>query len=123
MRIPTGDAKGRRAERLAALYLILKGYRILARRARTSLGEIDLVATRGEVLAFVEVKYRPNADAAAESVRVRQQKRISGAARAFLARHPKFNEKTIRFDLVIMAPWRWPDHVLNAWTGCEHNVR
>jgi putative endonuclease len=122
MRLSTGDAKGRRAERLAALYLALKGYRILARRARTSLGEIDLVATRGEVLAFIEVKYRPDADTAAGSVRVRQQRRITSAARAFLARHPKFNEKTIRFDLVMMAPWRWPQHVLNAWPGSAHNA-
>jgi putative endonuclease len=122
MMLPTGDAKGRRAESLAALYLTLKGYRILARRARTSLGEIDLVAARGEILAFVEVKYRPDADTAAESVRVRQQRRISGAARAFLARHPKFNEKTIRFDLVMMAPWRWPKHILNAWPGSGHNA-
>ena len=122
MKSRTGDAKGRSAEHLAALYLTLKGYRILARRARTKLGEIDLVAMRGQILAFVEVKYRPNADTAAESVRIRQQRRISGAARAFLARHPKLNEKTIRFDLVMMAPWRWPQHILNAWPGSGHNA-
>ena len=87
MSAPTGDAKGRRAERLAALFLTLKGYRIVLKRARTPSGEIDLVALKGDVLAFIEVKHRADADAGADSVRVRQQRRILGAANAVISRH------------------------------------
>lgn len=118
----TGDAKGRRAEAVAALYLRLKGYRILAVRERTSFGEADIVALKGEALVFVEVKFRPDRSAAAESVRTRQQRRIHGAARAFLSRRPEFATKTIRFDAVLIAPWQWPTHILNAWPAHEHNA-
>lgn len=122
MRRPTGDAKGRRAEAWAALYLRLKGYRILASRVRTGLGEADLIALKGETLAFIEVKFRPDQAAAGESVRTRQQRRIHGAARAFLSRRPEFATKTIRFDAVLIAPWQWPKHILNAWPAREHNA-
>lgn len=122
MRRPTGDAKGRRAEAWAALYLRLKGYRILASRVRTGLGEADLIALKGETLAFIEVKFRPDQAAAGESVRTRQQRRIHGAARAFLSRRPEFATKTIRFDAVLIAPWQWPKHILNAWPAREHNT-
>lgn len=122
MRRPTGDAKGRRAEAWAALYLRFKGYRILASRVRTGLGEADLIALKGETLAFIEVKFRPDQAAAGESVRTRQQRRIHGAARAFLSRRPEFATKTIRFDAVLIAPWQWPKHILNAWPAREHNA-
>jgi putative endonuclease len=118
----TGDAKGRRAEQLAALFLSLKGYRVVLRRVRTGAGEVDLVALKGDVLAFVEVKHRADVAAGASSVRVRQQRRILAAANAVLARHPEWTGKTIRFDVVLMAPGKWPRHILNAWTGSDHNA-
>lgn len=123
MKARSGDAAGRRAESVAALFLRLKGYRILALRERTSLGEADLVCLKGEALVFVEVKYRPDADTAAQSIRTRQQRRIHGAARAFLSRRPEFATKTIRFDAVLIAPWQWPKHILNAWPAHEHNAK
>lgn len=122
MTAQTGDAKGRRAERLAAWFLTLKGYKVLTRRARTSVGEIDLVALKGNTIAFIEVKYRPNRQVAMEAVSPRQQKRIASAARAFLGRNPQWAEKTLRFDAILMSPGRWPNHILNAWAAPEHNT-
>ncbi len=122
MRRETGDAKGRRAENAAALFLRLKGYQILARRARTGAGEIDLVARKGDVVAFIEVKFRPDASSAAEAVAPRQQKRIVAAAQAYLARNPRWAEKTLRFDIMLVVPGRWPRHILNAWAASEHNA-
>jgi putative endonuclease len=118
----TGDAKGRRAERLAAWFLALKGYRVITRRARTGVGEIDLIALKGDIVAFIEVKYRPDARTALDSIGARQQRRIAAAARAFLAHNPQWAEKTLRFDVVLMTPGRWPNHILNAWAGSEHNA-
>ena len=75
---------GRRAESLAAWWLRLKGYRILAREFRVPVGEIDLIARRGTILAFVEVKARKTAEAAPDALQPRQQRRIARAAGAFL---------------------------------------
>ena len=78
------DATGRRAEILSAWLLRLKGYRILARRFKTPVGEIDLIAKRASTIAFIEVKARPTAAAAMESVSARQRRRITRAALVFL---------------------------------------
>lgn len=109
------ETRGRRAELLAAAWLILKGYRILARRARTGAGEIDLVAARGRVLAFVEVKARRTAAAAAYAVTPRQQTRLARAASAWRGRRPRFAMLQPRFDLVIVRPWRPPRHLRAAF--------
>src|SRR5262249_15645780 len=81
--------RGRLAEAAVALVLGLKGFRILARGFRVPVGEIDIVARRGQLLVFVEVKARQSAWAAAESLGPRQRRRILQAARWFLARHPE----------------------------------
>ncbi len=107
--------RGRRAEALAALFLRLKGYRIVARSYRTRLGEIDIIARRGRMLALVEVKYRRHKDIAAWSISPAQCHRIENAARGFLAAHPSFAGFDIRFDAVLMAPWTWPRHLTDAW--------
>ena len=107
--------RGRRGERLAAWWLRLKGYRILARDLRTPVGEIDIVARRGRVLALVEVKLRPRAAAALEAISPRQQQRIVRAAGAFLQRHRKLADLDLRFDTVVVVPGRWPRHVPDAW--------
>jgi putative endonuclease len=109
------ERHGRLAEWLAALYLTAKLYRILARRFRTPFGEIDLVAQRGSRLVFAEVKVRGALDEAAQAITPRGQRRISSAARAWLMRHPGDAALAIRFDVIVMAPWRWPSHITGAF--------
>jgi putative endonuclease len=106
---------GLSAESRAAAYLIAKGYRIVARRFRSPVGEVDIVARRGGVLVFVEVKARARLDDAAESLLPRQQRRIAAAASAWLAAHPEDAESDIRFDAVLVAPGRLPRHIPAAF--------
>jgi putative endonuclease len=107
--------RGHAAERLAALRLTLAGYRILARRYRTRVGEIDLVARRGGVLAFVEVKQRREIGAAMDAVTPQSRARIRRTAELFLKNHPALCDLTCRFDVVVVIPWRWPRHLVDAW--------
>jgi len=109
--------KGHRGEWLAALALMLKGYRIVARRFRTPLGEIDLIARRGDLVAIVEVKVRPSLVAAMEAVGPAAQRRIEGAADLWLSRRSDFSRLSVRFDLVAVLPRRWPVHVPNLFQG------
>jgi putative endonuclease len=108
-------ATGISAESRAAAYLIAKGYRIVARRFKSPVGEIDIVARRRGVLVFVEVKARNTLDGAAESLLPRQQRRIAEAAGAWLAAHPEDNESLMRFDVVLVAPGRIPKHLPGAF--------
>jgi len=107
--------RGRGAERLAVLALVLAGYRILARNRKSGLGEIDIVAVRGRAIAFIEVKIRGDWTSAAESVLARQRRRIARAAGAFLASHPRYANHQASFDVMLVVPWRWPRHIRNAW--------
>ncbi|MEZ5810677.1 MAG: YraN family protein [Rhizobiaceae bacterium] len=109
--------KGHRGEWLAAVALAFKGYRIIARRYRTKLGEIDLIARRGDLVAIVEVKARPTLIEAMEAVGRTAERRIEAAADLWLSRQPDHARLSIRFDLVAVLPWRWPVHVENAWQG------
>lgn len=106
---------GLSAETRAALWLRLKGYRILARRHRTPLGEIDLIVRRGHVVAFVEVKARRDLAAALESLTPRTRRRIVEAAHLWLARRSLPPDAVLRFDVVAIAPWRRPRHIPDAW--------
>ena len=103
------------AEGRAALFLAAKGYRTLAKRWKTPVGEIDLVVKRGNLVAFVEVKARSKLDAAAESVLPRQKKRIIAAAEAWLAAHPEHAGYDMRFDAVLIAPGKLPQHIVSAF--------
>jgi putative endonuclease len=103
------------AETLAALLLRLKGHRVVARRYKTPVGEIDLVALKGKRLAFIEVKRRRTAEDAAWTVPAKQRRRIVRAAQYWLAGHPDFAGHDIAFDVVLAAPWRWPQHIANAF--------
>lgn len=103
------------AETLAALLFRLKGYRIVARRYRTPVGEIDLVALRGKRLVFVEVKRRKTAEDAAWTLPAKQRRRIVRAAQYWLASHPDVTGHDIAFDVVLTAPWPWPRHIENAF--------
>jgi putative endonuclease len=94
---------------------MLGGYRILARRYRTRMGEIDLVARRGRVLAFVEVKRRPDFTTGIEAVTPAAQLRIRRAAELFVRRYPSFSELALRFDIIVITPFAWPRHIVDAW--------
>jgi putative endonuclease len=107
------------AETRAAAFLIAKRYRILARRFRTPHGEIDLVARRGNLVIFVEVKARASLDEAAYAVTPRQQRRIIDAAQAWLAAHPEHAELELRFDVMLIAPRRLPRHVMAAFDASQ----
>jgi putative endonuclease len=106
---------GLSAESRAAMFLIAKGYRILARRFKTPLGEIDIVAGRRNTVVFVEVKAREREADAAEAVTPRGRQRIVAAAELWLARHPQHAGNEIRFDLMLVAPGRMPHHIANAF--------
>src|SRR6187397_3640091 len=103
------------AEARAAAYLMAKGYRILAKRFRTPHGEIDIVARRRNLIAFVEVKARATLDDAAFAVTPRQQQRIIDAAQGWLMAHPEHAEFELRFDAILIAPRRLPRHLLAAF--------
>lgn len=109
--------RGHRGERLAALALMLKGYRILARRYRTRLGEIDLIARRGDTIAIVEVKVRATLVMAMEAISHQSEQRIEAAADLWLAHQPDHAKLSLRFDMVAVLPRRWPVHVENIFQG------
>ena len=108
-------ALGLSAESRAAAFLVAKGYRIVARRWRSPVGEIDIVARRRKTLVFVEVKARERIDDAAEAVIGRQQRRIIAAAEAWLATHPDDIDCDIRFDVMLVAPKSLPRHIMAAF--------
>lgn len=108
-------AAGLRAEALAAWLLRLKLYRIVGRRVKTRLGEIDLIARRGRMLVFVEVKARGEALAAAEALSLQQRGRLARAAALYAAARPEFADFDMRFDVVLMTPGRLPVHLRDAW--------
>jgi putative endonuclease len=118
------DASGKRraayrhghiAEAAALLVLLLKGFRPLARRYKTPLGEVDLVVKRGRTIAFVEVKARGVEGDALESVGRFSERRIIDAADLWLARHPAASGFDLRYDMVTVTPWRWPRHIADAF--------
>ncbi|HEX5211032.1 MAG TPA: YraN family protein [Pseudolabrys sp.] len=103
------------AESRAAAWLIAHGYRILARRWKCPLGELDIVAARRHTLIFVEVKARASLDEAAESVTERQQRRIAAAAEVWLAANPLPAIRDMRFDAILVAPGKLPRHIQAAF--------
>ncbi|MBI5163919.1 MAG: YraN family protein [Magnetospirillum sp.] len=115
----TARDRGRFAEMAAAWWLRGQGFSILARGAAsgrgTGAGEIDIIAKRGRLLVFAEVKWRPTLDAAAAAIGTTQRRRILRGAEAFLSHRPDLRECTLRFDAVLLAPWRWPVHLRDAW--------
>jgi putative endonuclease len=109
------NSRGHSGERLAVLRLLLSGYRVLARRYKTKVGEIDLVVRRGKIVAFVEVKRRQTLTAGLEAVTPGARARIRRAAELYLARNPHLAEHGLRFDIIVVTPWSWPRHIVDAW--------
>lgn len=107
--------KGHTGENWAALYLWLKGYKKLALRYKTKLGEIDLVMAKGRQLVFCEVKARAAITGGLEAVSPKSQQRIGRAARIFLQKNPKYQNYASRFDVVVVRPYRVPYHLKDAW--------
>jgi len=114
------DRFGRLAETLCAWRLRLAGYRIIARRYRSPVGEIDLVAIRGGTVAFIEVKARSGRAEAMEALDGRQRRRIMRAASLYLSQHQALGGAAARFDVMVVVPWPhlrclWPLHLVDAW--------
>ena len=103
------------AESRAAAFLIAKGFRILARRWKSPVGEIDIIARRRSLLVFVEVKARERLDDAAWAVTDRQRLRIAAAAEVWLAQNADDRIRDIRFDAMLVAPGRIPRHIPAAF--------
>jgi len=112
------ETSGRRAEWVAGLALTLKGFRIIARRYKTPAGEIDLVARRGGLLIFVEVKARERLEDAIEAVTQGNWRRVNKAAGLFLSRHPHLATQDMRYDIIALGRWRLR-HIIDAWRPDE----
>lgn len=110
------EKRGRGAETLACWYLRLRGWRILARRARVPGGEVDIVARRGRTVAFVEVKARSTEAAAAFSLDEWRLRRVAVAAQRLIPRFAREGDD-IRIDAIFVIPRRWPKHLPNVWQG------
>lgn len=110
------ERQGRLGERLAAWWLRLHGWRIVGERVRTRRGEVDLIARRGRILAFVEVKTRGSAVALALAVDEYRLRRVAAAAEGLIARYGAGAEE-IRIDVMLVRPWRIPVHLKNVWHG------
>ncbi|MGY8958186.1 MAG: YraN family protein [Alphaproteobacteria bacterium] len=108
--------RGWMAEALCAFSLRCRGYRILEQRRRSPVGEVDIIARRSGVLAFIEVKARPSYAQAAYAVTKRQQGRLVHAAQFYIARRPALSRLAMRFDVMrVTTPWRPPHHLTDAW--------
>jgi putative endonuclease len=111
----TNHRRGILAEYAALVYLTAKGYRLVALRYKTKMGEIDLIMRRGRTLAFIEVKARTNHSDAAHAIHPKNQQRVMQAAQLFLIQHPMYHEYEVRFDALLIAWYRWPHHLVHAF--------
>lgn len=110
------ERHGRSSETLAAWYLRLKGWRILARRVKTPRGEVDIVARRGRTVAFVEVKWRRSAAELGLAIDEYRLRRVAAASEAIAHRFARAGDDR-RIDVLLLAPGRLPRHIVNAWMG------
>ncbi|AGA64085.1 putative endonuclease protein [Liberibacter crescens BT-1] len=106
---------GLRAEFLSAIFLMLKGWKIMAFRHRNSFGEVDIIAFRQELVIFVEVKARSNVKDALNAVSYLSQERIRSAGKAWLATHKDFHAFSYRCDIIAVIPWNLPKHFPDAF--------
>jgi putative endonuclease len=108
------ERRGRRGEALAAWFLRLKGWRIVGQRLKTPRGEVDLIARRGRTIAFVEVKWRARAEELGLAIDARRMARVAAAAQALAPRYARDGDD-LRIDVILLAPGRWPHHIVNAF--------
>ena len=111
------EKRGRRGEWLAAWYLRLGGWRIVARRVKTPRGEVDLVARRGRTVVFVEVKWRARAELLDSAIDAWRLRRVAAAVDAVAHRYARPGDD-IRIDVLLLAPGCWPRRIVNAWQPC-----
>ena len=110
------EKRGRRGEAIAAWWLRLHGWRIVGQRLKTPRGEVDLIARRGKTVAFIEVKARVKQSDLATAIDGWRLRRVAAAAEQLLPRYGKGAEN-MRIDVILVAPWRWPHHLVNVWHG------
>jgi putative endonuclease len=122
MKRQAAEKRGRGAETLACWYLRVKGWRILARRARVPGGEVDVIARRGRTLAFIEVKARATEEAAAFSLDDWRLRRVAVAAERLAPRYMRANDD-VRVDAIFVVPGRFPRHLPDVWQGDRSNRR
>ncbi|ANY20501.1 hypothetical protein A6F68_01993 [Tsuneonella dongtanensis] len=114
MKRQRAEAAGRKGELAAELYLRAKGWSVLARRRKTAVGEIDLVARRAGVIAFVEVKWRKRTEDLGFAIDEYRLRRVAAAAEAVAHEYAQ-NGEDLRIDVILLAPGRLPQHIVNAW--------
>jgi putative endonuclease len=110
------EKRGRRGEQIAAWWLRLHGWNIVGTRVRTPRGEVDLVARRGRTLAFIEVKMRTKDFDLSLAIDHARLRRVAAAADVLYPRYAKGVEN-VRLDVILVAPWRLPHHLVNVWHG------
>ncbi len=117
----TNYRAGHLAEKIALVFLMMKGYRLVKMNYQvgrgTGAGEVDLIMKKGKDLVFVEVKKRPDAEAGKYAIKPKNQSRIMRASSVFLSRFPEYQTYHIRYDAVLICPWKRPQHLPNAWTA------
>ena len=114
MKRQEAERRGRKGEGFAALWLRLHGWKVVARRIKTPRGEIDLIARRGHTLAFIEVKWRATAAERDISIDDYRLRREAAAVEAVAHRFLREGDSP-RIDVLLLAPGRWPRHIVNAW--------
>lgn len=114
MKRQRAEAAGRKGELAAELYLRAKGWQVLARRRKTPVGEIDLVVRRAGTIAFVEVKWRRRAEELDLAIDEYRLRRVAAAAEAVAHEYAQ-NGEDLRVDVILLAPGRLPQHIVNAW--------
>ncbi len=110
------EKRGRRGEAIAAWWLRLHGWRIMAERVKTPRGEVDLIARRGKTVAFIEVKARSKDSDLALAIDGYRLRRVAAAAEILLPKYAR-NSENMQIDVILVAPWRWPHHLRNVWHG------
>lgn len=108
------DQRGRQGEAEAAMFLAAQGWRIVAERVKTKAGEIDLVARRTGLIAFVEVKWRACPASLADAIDERRLARVAAAVEIVWQDYATGGED-IRIDVILLAPGHKPTHIENAW--------
>lgn len=108
------DQRGRQGEAEAAMFLAQSGWRIVGERVKTRAGEIDLIARRSGLVAFVEVKWRARAASLADAIDERRLARVAAAVE-LVWQHYATGGEDIRIDVILLAPGHKPTHIENAW--------